>query len=131
MTLVATCVALISLVLLHARADGSDDAITLTGGNATAEVTLAVVRPRPGITQVDIQVTARGEPAAGRPGALTVQAVMATHGHATPAAPAQAQASGGYTTFVHLMMPGRWNLLVSIANGPHSDRIDFPIVISG
>ncbi|WP_349345044.1 hypothetical protein [Streptomyces rapamycinicus] len=56
---------------------------------------------------------------------------MPTHGHATPAARAQAHGPGSYSTAVHLMMPGRWTFHVSVDYGTRRDQFDFPLAISG
>lgn len=126
--LLAICLALLAVAF---RPAWSDESMSLTGGSATDEVTLTVARPRTGATDIDIRVTPREGGRNGGPTTITVQAVMVTHGHATPPAPARARATGTYSTSVHLMMPGRWNFRVSLDHGTRSEHVDFPVAISG
>ncbi|CDR13641.1 FixH family protein [Streptomyces iranensis] len=130
---VAAALLTVSLALVAAGflPSWSDDAISLTGGSATDEVTLTVARPRTGATNVDIRLTPRRGGRGGHPPTITLQAVMPTHGHATPAAHAQVHSPGSYSTAVHLMMPGRWNFHVSVDYGTRRDQFDFPLAISG
>ncbi len=109
----------------------TDEAVSLTGGNATDEVTLTVARPRIGATDVDIRLASRRGEKDGRPPTVTLQAVMPTHGHATSAAHAQVHSPGNYSTAVHLMMPGRWTFHVSVDYGRRRDQFAFPLAISG
>ncbi|WP_200302909.1 hypothetical protein [Streptomyces adelaidensis] len=130
--LLAVCLALAAVAFLPSW---TDDAVSLTGGNATDEVTLTVARPRSGTTDVDIRLTSRQgerrrEGDGGSP-TVTLQAVLPTHGHATPAAPAQVHSPGNYSTTLHLMMPGRWTFHVNVDYGTRSDQFEFPLVISG
>ncbi|WP_446045955.1 hypothetical protein [Streptomyces olivaceus] len=127
--LLAICLALLAVAL---RPSWSDESVSLTGGSATDEVTLTVTRPRTGATGVDVRVTPREGGRDDAPAAVTVQAVMVTHGHATPQAPARPRGtSGTYSTSVHLMMPGRWTFRVSLDHGSRSEHVDFPVAISG
>ncbi|MBA6441516.1 MULTISPECIES: FixH family protein [unclassified Streptomyces] len=121
----------LALVAIGFLPSWTDDAVSLTAGSATDEVTLTVARPRTGATDVDIRLTPRRGGRSGRPPAITLQAVMPTHGHATPPAPARVHGPGNYSTAVHLMMPGRWTFHVSVDYGTRSDQFDFPLAISG
>ncbi|MFJ5835877.1 hypothetical protein ACIQGO_03670 [Streptomyces shenzhenensis] len=126
--LLAVCLVLAGVAFLPSR---TDEAVSLTGGTATDEVTLTVQRPRAGATDVSIRLTPRRGERNGRPSAVTLQAVLPTAGHATPATTAHPQGSGAYSTAVHLMMPGRWTFHVSVEDGTRKDQFDFPVVISG
>ncbi|WP_458084978.1 FixH family protein [Streptomyces malaysiensis] len=121
----------LTLVAVGFLPSWTDEAVSLTGGNATGEVTLTVARPRTGTTDIDIRLTSRRGEGGGHPATVTLQAVMPTHGHATPAAHAQVHGPGSYSTSVHLMMPGRWTFHVSVDHGTRSDQFDFPLAISG
>ncbi|MBL1112856.1 FixH family protein [Streptomyces sp. 110] len=121
----------LALVAIGFLPSWTDDAISLTSGSATDEVTLTVARPRTGATDVDIRLAPRRGERSGRPPTVTLQAVMPTHGHATPAAHARVHKPGSYSTAVHLMMPGRWTFHVSVDYGTRSDQFDFPLAISG
>ncbi|MCQ8187767.1 FixH family protein [Streptomyces rugosispiralis] len=126
--LLTVSLALVAVGFLPSR---TDDAVSLTAGSATDEVTLTVARPRTGATDVAIRLTPRRGERSGRPPTVTLQAVMPTHGHATPAAHAQVRSPGSYSTAVHLMMPGRWTFHVSVDHGTRRDQFDFPVAISG
>ncbi|MGP3939230.1 hypothetical protein [Streptomyces sp. 6N106] len=126
--LLTVSLALVAVGCLPAWTDGT---VALTGGSATDEVTLTVARPRTGTTDVDIRLTPRRGERSGRPPTITLQAVMPTHGHATPPAHAQVESPGSYSTAVHLMMPGRWTFHISVDYGARSDQFDFPLAISG
>ncbi|MEV6126944.1 hypothetical protein AB0M05_09020 [Streptomyces violaceusniger] len=121
----------LALVAVGCLPSWTDDAVSLTGGSATDEVTLTVARPRTGTTDVDIRLTPRQGERSARPPTITLQAVMPTHGHATPAAHPRVESPGSYSTAVHLMMPGRWTFHVNVDYGARSDQFDFPLAISG
>ncbi|MFB9453340.1 hypothetical protein [Streptomyces antimycoticus] len=121
----------LALVAVGCLPSWTDDAVSLTGGSATAEVTLTVARPRTGTTDVDIRLTPRQGERSERPPTITLQAVMPTHGHATPVANPRVERPGSYSTAVHLMMPGRWTFHVDVDYGARSDQFDFPLAISG
>lgn len=121
----------LALLIMGFLPSWTDEAVSLTGGTATDEVTLTVARPRVGATDVDIRLVPRRGHRGGRPPTVTLQAVLPTHGHATSAAHAQVHSPGSYSTAVHLMMPGRWTFHVSVDYGTRSDQFDFPLAISG
>ena len=129
--LAGTAVLVVTSLLLPSEADG---AVSLTGGSAHDAVTLTVARARTGTTGVDIRVVPRGTGAgvqASTP-VVTLQAVLPTAGHATPETTALPTGDGNYRApGLHLMMPGRWTLLVSVDRGGSLDQYDFPVTISG
>jgi hypothetical protein len=88
-------------------------------------VTVTVVRPRLGTTDLDISTT---------PGAfILAQGVMPLMGYATPQVAATAAGGGRYTvTAVHLMTTGPWELRLTITpRGGTREDLTLPFDVTG
>ncbi|MFE4371897.1 hypothetical protein ACFRMN_27470 [Streptomyces sp. NPDC056835] len=122
-----------SVLAIGAILPGHATDTTLTGGTAREVVTLTVSPPRTGTATVDVRLTPRRNTEATGPATVvTAQAVLPTAGHATPAATATPDGRGGYrVSGVHLMMPGRWELLIGIEGDGRRDRLVFPLTVTG
>ncbi|MFD7092551.1 hypothetical protein ACFV94_32775 [Streptomyces sp. NPDC059896] len=125
---VAVCVLAIGPILPGHATD-----TTLTGGTAREVVTLTVSPPRTGTATVDIRLTPRQRTTPTGPATVvTTQAVLPTRGHATAAVTAAPDGRGGYrVSGVHLMMPGRWELLIGIEGDGRRERLVFPLTVTG
>ncbi|GAB7039432.1 MULTISPECIES: hypothetical protein [Catenuloplanes] len=102
--------------------------VAFTSGNDRYVVTVTLPDDRAGTVPVALTVTRRD----GGPGVVppvSVQAVEPAMGHATPPVLAEAVDASAFTVHgVHLMSPGHWRLLVTVAG---SAPIVFPLAVTG
>ncbi|SNT53823.1 hypothetical protein SAMN05216276_105723 [Streptosporangium subroseum] len=106
-------------------------AATLTGGTAHDVVTLTVSTPVTGTTAVNVRLVPRDGAAAGRSSpVVTVSAVLPTAGHAVPDFTTAPAADNRYhVAGLPLMMPGRWEFVVTVEGDGRHDRLVFPLTI--
>ncbi|MCA2223758.1 hypothetical protein [Nonomuraea aurantiaca] len=109
--------------------DAPRGAITLTGGTARDMVILTVSAPVTGSTALDVRLVPRGGTATGGPAPVVmVSAALPTAGHAVPDCTAVRAPDGHYhVAALPLMMPGRWQVLVTVDGDGHRDRLVFPL----
>ncbi|MFI6510468.1 hypothetical protein ACIBCT_22930 [Streptosporangium sp. NPDC050855] len=83
-----------------------------------------------GVTAVDVRLEPR-DAAVRPPPAVTVSAVLPTAGHAVPGLPA-VRVSGDvhHVDGLPLMMPGRWEFLVTVDGDGPRERLVFPLTVS-
>jgi hypothetical protein len=111
-----------------ARDDNSDGDATLRGGTRRHDVSVAPAVATVGVNAVDIEVS---EPAGVT--AVRLEPAMTDMGHAYPpltAAPVDKE-SGRYRAEVRLDMPGRWELTVVVDDGTGTERVAFPLTVTG
>ncbi|WP_033338584.1 hypothetical protein [Catenuloplanes japonicus] len=101
--------------------------LSFTSGNAEYVVTVSLPDDRAGMVTLALTVDRRQ----GRGGLppITVQAVEPAMGHATPPLRAEVVDGAGHlASGVHLMSPGHWRLLVTVAG---AEPVVFPLAITG
>lgn len=101
--------------------------LTFTSGTADYVVTVSLPDDRAGMVALGLTVERRHGRGAIPP--VIVQAVEPAMGHATPPMRAETAGGSGFTVAgVHLMSPGRWRLLVTVAG---AETVVFPLAITG
>ncbi|GAA0628656.1 FixH family protein [Kutzneria viridogrisea] len=107
----------------------SEDTVTLQGDSAHYGVQVVLDAARTGQRAVDVRITPHA--GAGDPDQVAVEPAMPAHSHAVePLAVRPAGAGHFHADGSLFLMPGQWELTVSVTTAGHRDQITFPLSVN-